>query len=131
MGADRLLPLLDAGFVLGLAGVVLLLVWRRRLPADLVGRVQADSCLAMLRALLVLLAGLALELADRAVAPRTLAAAGNWVATGLIAFGGIAFVARLALYRLRIKPELDRMRRPSRPRRETQRDDPWGSRPAP
>jgi hypothetical protein len=54
MGTDQLM--------LGLGVVAMLIAWRRRLPVDFVGRVKADAALAMLRALLVLLAGLALAL---------------------------------------------------------------------
>lgn len=113
MGADRLLPVIAAGFVLGLGGAALLIAWRRRLPADFVGRIKADACLAMLRALLVLLAGLALAIGDRVAGSSAFAGIGDWVAAALIAIGGLVFVARVALYRRRIKPELEQLSAPA------------------
>lgn len=109
MGVDYLLPVINACFVLGLAGVALLIAWRRRLPANFVGRVKADACLAMLRALLVLLAGLALAIGARVAGPPAFIGIGEWVAAALVTIGGLALAARVALYRLRIKPELEQL----------------------
>jgi len=112
METDRLLPVIGAGLVLGLGIAARLIGWRRRLPADLVGRVKADAAQAMLRALLVLLVGLALLLGATVAGRSAFVEAAQWVSWGLIAIGGVAFVARLALYALRIKPQLDHLQAP-------------------
>ncbi len=115
MAADRLLPALGASFVLGLIIAALLLDRRRQLFPDFPGRVQADAYLAILRALLLLLAGLALSLAGAIARPGAFPDRLWWLAVALIAIGGVAFVARAALYLLRIKPELDRLPEPLPP----------------
>lgn len=112
MVADRLLPATGAGLVLILVVAGLLFVRRRQLPPNFVGRVKADAYLAMLRALLLLLAGLALSLGGSVAGTGAFTATLRWIAVALIAIGGMGFVARAALYLLRIKPELDPLRGP-------------------
>lgn len=109
MDADRLFPALGTSLVLGLVIAVLLFARRRQLPPDFVGQVKADAYLAMFRALLALLAGLALALGVAAAGPAPYTEALQRVAIALIAIGGIAFLARAALYVLRIKPQLDQL----------------------
>jgi hypothetical protein len=112
LDADRLFPALGAGLVLGLVIAVLLLARRRQLPPDFVGQVKADAYLAMFRALLALLAGLTLALGTGAAGSLPYTEALQRVAIALIVIGGVAFVARAALYVLRIKPQLDQLRMP-------------------
>ncbi|HET8646997.1 MAG TPA: hypothetical protein VFO85_15990 [Vicinamibacteria bacterium] len=100
------------GFLVGLAAAGLLLARWRRLPPDFVGQVRADAYLAMLRALGVLLAGLALLTAEFASGRAPLATPLRGAAAVLVAIGGVAFLARLALYWRRIRPELERLRQP-------------------
>jgi hypothetical protein len=115
MVADRLLPALGVSLVLGLIVAALLIVRRRQLPPDFVGRVKADAYLAMLRAMLLLLAGLALLLGGFIARAGAFPATLRWLAVALIVIGGVAFEARVALYLLRTRPELDRLREPLPP----------------
>lgn len=115
METDRLLPAIGVGLVLGLVISALLLAQRRQVRPDLVGRVKADAYLAMVRAMLVLLAGLALALGASVAGAGVFTANLWWVAVALIAIGGIAFLARAALYLLRIKPHLDQLLPPAAP----------------
>jgi hypothetical protein len=109
MESSRLLPIIGAGLVLGLVIATLLIAWRRHLPPDLTGRVKADAALAMLRALLMLLAGLALLLGVNVARLPAFGDIVRWLGMGFIVIGGVGFVARVALYLLRIKPELEQL----------------------
>lgn len=114
MDPDLLLPATVAGIALGISSSLWLLAWRRRLPANFVGKVKRDISLAMLRALVLLQIGLVLWLA---VAAGWLpdARPPRWLALSLVVIGGVGFAARLALYRLRVKPDLDRLSVPVAP----------------
>jgi hypothetical protein len=126
VNADRVVIATAACLVLGLVSAVILDARRRRLPPDLTGQVTADAYRAIVRALLVLLAGLALALG--AMTGRLpVADLARGLAVALVAIGGIAVLARTALYLLRIKPELDQLRGPMPPAAVSQRASHNGS----
>jgi hypothetical protein len=112
LDSGGLAPGIVAGIVLGVAIACWLLAWRRRFPPDFMGRVQADVTLAMLRALMMLLAGLGLGLIVATIRHLPFEQILRPAAIGLVATGGVGFLARAALYLLRIKPELDKVSAP-------------------
>jgi hypothetical protein len=102
-------PIFVVAVALTLVAAALLLFQKQRQRPDFIGRVKSDAYHAMIRALILLLIGLLLALGTTLVGSLPFAETLKTAALALIAIGAVAFIARLALYALRIKPQLDRM----------------------